>query len=206
MFHRLNTSTCGIISAEVLLSLQYNIKLFVYKIIVIYVYHKLWLDLKNLASTHRVKLMILPEISCWLNTLSYFTLCLAQKSRIWFLSLTLCKPQVVLWRHWLVMILLEWCLEGWVSHDRLTNVFYLQFGMLWAQGKSNKAPNGTFAFNCLCTSFYTPILSQPSTPHLPTLLLPCAILFLSQKTAPNSLNFGCLKEWSAIHIDIDTVN
>jgi len=35
-----------------------------------------------------------------------------------------------LWRHWMVMALLYWCLEGWTSHEGLANVCYLLFGVL----------------------------------------------------------------------------
>ena len=68
--------------------------------------------------THKIKLTILPEMDCWLNALTYFTVCLDQKSRVWFcssLSLRLCKPRVVILCHWLVIhvVLLEYCLDGW---------------------------------------------------------------------------------------------
>ena len=45
------------------------------------------------------------------------------------LSLTLCIPQVVKW-YFDAISFLEWCLEGWVNHEEVTNVFHLQFGML----------------------------------------------------------------------------
>jgi len=83
---------------------------------------------------HTIKLTISPQMDCWLNTLSCSTVCLAQKIKEFdfcgSLSLTLCKPQVVLWCHWLVMTLSEWYSEGWVSHEGLGNVFDLQFGIL----------------------------------------------------------------------------
>ena len=57
------------------------------------------------------------------------------------------------------------CLDGWVSHKGLANIFHLQFGMLWAQARSTGPQIGPLAFNRLCTTFYAPILSPPSIHH-----------------------------------------
>ena len=39
----------------------------------------------RLPHTHNIKLTISSEMDCWLNTLSYSTVCLAPKSQVWFL-------------------------------------------------------------------------------------------------------------------------
>ena len=86
------------------------------------------------------------------------TVCLAQKSWVWFLCTwqLISDPQVVLWRHWLVLVLLYWCSEFWVSHKGLANA---QVGMLWAQGRSKLDL-------WLSIIFVLPILSPPSTPFI----------------------------------------
>ena len=68
--------------------------------------------------THNIKLTVSPEMDYQLNTLSYSTVCLVPKSRVWCFSQILCKPRVL---PWMVMALLYWCLEGWTSHERLAN-------------------------------------------------------------------------------------
>jgi len=119
-----------------------------------------------------------------------FTAGLAPKPRVWFLWQTLCKPWVALWRHWMVMALLYWCLEDWTSHEGLANVCYLTLECCEHKKGSIGPQTGPLAFNCLRIPFCTPILSPPSSPQPPPLLLPPAISLPSRKSC---LNFGCLK-------------
>jgi len=88
-----------------------------------------------------------------------------------FFYQTLCKSQVVLWLHWLVMVLLYWCSEGWVSHEGLVNVFI--FSLKGCEHKEGPVEPkiGPLAFNHLRIPFYPPILSSPSTPHPPPLYI-----------------------------------
>ena len=75
---------------------------------------------------------------------------------------TPCKPRVIHWHHQLVMAHLYWYLDGWVSHEGLANVVYLQFGMLWAQARSTRTPNWTSGFQLssyfILYSYIEPIL------------------------------------------------
>jgi len=115
-------------------------------------------------------------------------------------SQTLCKPREArLWHHYLVMALLYWCLDGWVSHEWLANVFHLQFWMLWTQARSTRTPNWTSGFQLSSYSilyFYRGLLNPPPTPiHSPTtpITTSCNTIILTKKATQNSLNFGCLK-------------
>ena len=89
---------------------------------------------KNQASTHTIS--NLPFHQKWITGSIHYhipLLDLLQSHGFGFcgsFSQTLCKPRAALWRHWMVMALLYWCLEGWTSHEGLANVCYLQFGVL----------------------------------------------------------------------------
>ena len=120
---------------------------------------------------HKIKLTSSPEMDFWSNLLSYSTVCLAQKLWAWFLWQTGSTSCVVLCHHWLVMALLEWCLEG------LAGVFL--FWMLWAHVRSSKILG--FQSSLYILYFYI----EP-TPYPLPLLLPRATLLPSQKAAQNS--------------------
>ena len=51
------------------------------------------LDLKKPGfHTHNTELTIIAEMDCWLIALSNYTVCLAQKSRVWFLWQLISDP------------------------------------------------------------------------------------------------------------------
>ena len=110
------------------------------------------------------------KMDCWFNTLSYSTVWFVFFVFVFFYQ-TLCKSRVVLWLHWLVMVLLYWCSEGWVSHEGLVNVFI--FSLKGCEHKEGPVEPkiGPLAFNHLRIPFYPPILSSPSTPHPPPLYI-----------------------------------
>ena len=142
---------------------------------------------KNLASTHKIKLAILPELDCWLNTLSHSTVCLALKSRVWFL-----------WQHLPPCVStigypLQWCQRDRYATKGCSMSFSFSLCiMLWAQGGSNKASNGTSGFQ---SSSYSILHSYIKPTSHPTLLQWYHVQYRypDKKAALNSLNFGCLK-------------
>ena len=140
---------------------------------------------KNPASTHTISNLRFHQK--WVTGSIHYHIPLLALATSLVSVEALLRPCVSLECHWMIMAPLYWCLEGWTSHEGLVSVCYLQFGVLWAQERSSRAPNWTSDFQ---TPFCTPILSPPSFPHPPPLLLPPAISLLSRK---NSLNFGCLK-------------
>ena len=86
------------------------------------------------------------------------------------------------WLSCMVMALLYWCLEGWTSHEGLANVCYLQFGVLWAQGRSSRAPNQTSGFQLslysILYSYIKPTLLPPPTTLITTT---CNIITITKK-------------------------
>jgi len=155
--------------------------------------HK-WPDFKKPGfHTHNIKLTILPEMNYWRNAISYSTAGLAPKPRVWFLWQLFLDPQVALWRHWIVMALLYWCLEGWTSHEGLANVCYVQFGVLWAQEGSSRAPNWTSGLQLSSYSILYSYINPPSSPTHHPYYYHLQYHNRHEKAAQNSLNFGCLK-------------
>ena len=149
----------------------------------------MWPDLKKPSfPTHNIKLTISPVMDYWLNTLSYSTCGLLQSQASGFLD-----PQVALcWHHLMVMALLYWCLESWKSHKGLANVCYLQFGVLWAQERSSRAPKLDLWFS-VDFVFHFVLLYWAHPPPPTPITTTCNIITVTKKVLKNSLNFGCFK-------------
>ena len=142
--------------------------------VTVYTLLHIWLDLIAFH-THKIKLTILPKIlNCWLNTLSYSTACLDQKSRVLFLwQFSYLWPCVSL--ECSLGMVFRWLGKPWRTGQCLSS----QFGMLWAQGRSSKALNRTSGFQ-LSYSIYTSYTM-------------CNIITFTKKAAQNCLNLGYLK-------------
>ena len=137
----------------------------------------IWPDLKKPSfHTHNIKLTISPEMDYWLNTLSYSTAYLVPKSWVWFLWQLFIDP----------VSALSGTLAPLDGHDSLVlvlgglaNVCYFQFGVLWAQERSGRAP---LAFNCFCIPFCTSIIKLTLHPP-PTISITttCNIIIVMKK-------------------------
>ena len=159
----------------------------------------MWLDLKKPGfHTHNIKLTILPEMDCWLKTLSYSTVCLAPKVMSLVSVAAFLRPCVSLkWRFGAIRWSWLSCIGAWragqAKNGRPMSVtVYLQFGVLWAQERSSRAPNWTFGFQL--SLFYIKYSYVKPTLHpLPPIATTCNIITITKKLLKNSLNFGCLK-------------
>ena len=158
----------------------------------------MWPDLKKTQLPHT---QYQTYDFTWNELLAQYTIIFhcwpCSKPRVWFLWQLFLDPvqaSSAFWRHWMVIALLYWHLEGWTSHKGLANVCYLQFGVLWAQERSSRAPNWTSPFQSssyfILYSYIKPTLFPPPTTPITTT---CNIIIITKKAAQNSLYFGCLK-------------
>ena len=103
---------------------------------------------------------------------------------------------------------LHWCLDGWVSHEGLPNVFYLQFGILWVQARSTSTSNCTSGFQSSPYILHFILLYWVHPAPLnnqPTLLLPRAISLPSQKSCSKRFKF-LVFEWKLFTHTIMAMN
>ena len=94
-----------------------------------------------------------------------------------------CNRWVMLYYQWLVMVLLKWCSEGWVSHEYLPVSFIFSKKCCEHEQGLLRPQMGSLAFN---TPFYAFTWSPPTPP----ITTRCYIITLP-KAAQNSLNVGC---------------
>jgi len=146
----------------------------------------MWPDLKKPGfHTHKIKLIISPEMDYWLNTLLYSTVFLTSLISV----AAFLKPYVSLSGtlaplngHGSLVLVFGGLDKG------LANVCYLQFG----QERSSRAWTSGFQL-----SSYSILYSYiKPTPYPPPLLLPHAISLLSQKSCSKQLEFQVFESYS----------